>query len=155
MRSELEIKAEFVMNFIRLVNWKNLPDDRDAGNLPVCALANSDFSDAVKKIASGKQVGDRIIQFRLEPNPDPQRCRVLLVDANQYKIASSALNPLRNFPVLTIGNGPGLTEVGGMFDLVVEERKVRFDSNLDAVRRSNLDVSPRMLRLSRNARTLP
>jgi ribosome-associated protein YbcJ (S4-like RNA binding protein) len=54
--------------------------------------------------------------------------------------------------VLTIGNGPGLIEIGGMFELIVQDRNVQFNTNLDAVRRANLQGSAKLLQLSRNLR---
>lgn len=86
------------------------------------------------------------------PSPDSLRCRVLIVDAPQYPMVRPVLKSLKNAPVLTVGNGPGLIQVGGMIDLVVEDRRVQFDASLDAVRAANLDVSARLLRLSRNLR---
>jgi hypothetical protein len=39
-----------------------------------------------------------------------------------------------------------------MLELIVQDRKVQFDANLDAVRRSRLEVSAKLLQLSRNLR---
>jgi hypothetical protein len=118
--------------------------------LPVCALANSDFAAAVRQAVAGKTVQNRPIVFRFEANPEPSRCRVLVVDAAEYRTALPALDAVGGAPVLTIGNGPGLIELGGMFELVVEGRKVRFNTNLEAIRRANLQVSANLLQLSRN-----
>jgi hypothetical protein len=150
--SELEVKAAFVLNFVRLVKWDSIPGEGDNAELSVCALGNSDFANAVRGVAAGKVVGTRSISVKLNPNPNASHCRVLIVDAAQYPIARQALNGIRNAPVLTIGNGPGLIPLGGMFELIVEDRRVQFDASLEAVRRAGLDVSARLLQLSRNLR---
>jgi hypothetical protein len=149
---EYELKAAFVLNFIRLVNWEDVPGEKDSSDLPVCALANSDFANAVRQAVAGKMAGKRSISFKLTRSPDPLRCRTLIVDSTEYPVARPALNAVGNAQVLTIGNGPGFLPIGGMFELVVQERKVQFNASLDAVRGANLDVSARLLQLSRNLR---
>jgi hypothetical protein len=147
--SESDVKGAFVLNFARFVSWSNVQGERGDA-LPVCALANSDFAAAVRRAVDGKTVQNRSIVFRFDANPDPSRCRALVVDATEYRTALPALNAVSGAPVLTIGNGPGLIELGGMFELVVEGRKVRFNTNLEAIRRANLQVSANLLHLSRN-----
>ncbi len=153
--SEMQVKAAFVLNFIRLVNWAGIPGDEGNPELPVCALANSDFADAVRQSASGRMIGSRSISFRLSANPDPAHCRVLLVDAAQYPTARQALAAIQDAPVLTIGNGPGFLRIGGMLELNVRDRQVQFDAGLEPIRRARLDVSARLLQLSRNLRKGP
>ncbi|MFB3777113.1 MAG: YfiR family protein [Bryobacteraceae bacterium] len=149
---EFKLKAAFVLNFIRLVNWASVPGEQGDSRLTVCALGNSDFAAAVRATVTGKTAGNRPISFRFTPNPDPAQCRVLIVDSSQYPIAREALSAVQAAPVLTIGNGPGFLSLGGMFELVVEDRRVLFDAGLDAIRRARLDVSARLLQLSRNLR---
>jgi hypothetical protein len=150
--SGCELKAVFVLNFVRLVNWESVAGEENDSDLPVCALANSDFANAVRQAVAGKMAGERSISFKLTANPDPSQCRALIVDSTQYALARQAVNAVRDAPVLTIGNGPGFLAIGGMFELVVQDRKVQFDASLDAVRRAKLDVSARLLQLSRNLR---
>jgi hypothetical protein len=149
--SELEVKAAFVVNFVNFVYWASVPGE-EAADLPICAISNSDFANAVRKAVAGKRVGSRSILFRIDRTPAPGRCQVLIVDAAEYETARPAIDAIKNAPVLTIGNGAGLTQIGGMFDLVVQDRMVQFDTNLAAIRRANLDVSAKLLNLSRNLR---
>ena len=149
---ELEVKAAFVLNFIRLVGWPSVPEEGNGTELPVCALAKTDFANAVRQAVDGKAVGNRTISFKITPAPEPSRCRALIVDTSQYPMAREVMKAVRDSPVLTVGNGAGLLAIGGMFELVVEDRKVQFDASLEAVRRAKLDVSARLLQLSRNLR---
>ena len=147
--TELEVKAAFVLNFLRFVSWKPIAGEQ-TGQLPVCALAKSDFASAVEHLVEGKVVQGRTVVFRLDPDPEPDRCRALIVDASHYENAYPALARIAQDPVLTVGNGPGLVDMGGMFDLVVENRKVRFDSSLVAIHKSRLHVPANLLQLSRH-----
>lgn len=149
---ELEVKAAFVLNFLRLVNWEAVPGEENASSLPICTLGPSEFGTAVRSAAKGKSIGSRTVTFKGKADVDAGQCRVLLVDSGQYDTARGVLPTLAHRPVLTIGNGAGFVQMGGMFELVVSDRKVQFDTNLPAVRASRLDVSARLLNLSRNLR---
>lgn len=149
---ELEVKAAFVLNFLRLVNWEAMPGEESVSSLPICTLGPSEFGTAVRSAAKGKSIGSRTVTFKGKVDADVTQCRVLLVDSGQYDAARSVLPALVHRPVLTIGNGAGFVQLGGMFELVVSDRKVQFDTNLPAVRASRLDVSARLLNLSRNLR---
>ena len=37
LAGDLDVKAAFVLNFIRLVNWSNVPEEQNYGELPVPA----------------------------------------------------------------------------------------------------------------------
>ena len=74
------------------------------------------------------------------------------MDVAQFRSSLPILNAVRNAPVLTIGNGAGFTDLGGMFELVVHDRRVQFDVNIPAIRGAQLDVSARLLQLARNIR---
>jgi YfiR/HmsC-like len=150
---ELDVKAAFVLNFIRLVNWSNVAEEANQRELPVCACVKSEFFTAVRSVAAGKTAGSRSIVFKIEPDPDVRRCRVLLVDRAHYQSARQVLRAIKDAPILTVGNGAGLLDGGGMFELIVLDGKVQFDVGLEAIRRSGLDISARLLHLARNLRT--
>lgn len=54
--------------------------------------------------------------------------------------------------ILTIGEGDEFCSLGGMFCLTFDAGETHFATNLDAISRSELRVSPRVLRLSRQLR---
>jgi hypothetical protein len=149
---EMDLKAAFVLNFVRLTTWNPVAGEANRRELPVCALSNSDFASAVRQAVVGKVAGTRTVSFRFDPTPTAALCRVLVIDESEYRTARSALQAVRDTPVLTVGNGPGLMAMGGMFDLVTEGRKVVFEASLGAVNRAHLEISARLLQLCRNLR---
>jgi hypothetical protein len=53
---------------------------------------------------------------------------------------------------LTLGEGDGFVDAGGMIGILVVERRVRFDVNLEAARRGGIGLSAQLLRLARQVR---
>jgi hypothetical protein len=148
---ELDLKAAYMLNFIRMVNWVNAPGSPTEG-IPVCALGNSGFAAAARQALAGKVVANRPVSFQIVSKPDAASCRVLIVDASQYATAGPVVKAVAKDPILTVGNGDGFLQMGGMLELVVEDGKVQFDASLEAARRSHLDISAKVFQLSRNLR---
>ena len=52
-------------------------------------------------------------------------------------------------PTLTVGEAARFAERGGMIGFAIEERRVRFDVNLKAVRAAGLNPSSQLLKVAR------
>ena len=48
---ELAVKSTFVLNFLRLVNWTEVPGEVKPSELPVCSASVTEFFLAVRKVA--------------------------------------------------------------------------------------------------------
>jgi hypothetical protein len=147
---ELEVKAAFVLNFIRLIDWPRVNEDTESSLLPVCGLASGPVFERLRDLANGKQVAGKAIHVSIVREPNAASCRVLLFESEQYTQAAPLLKSLRNAPVLTVGTDPGFIRMGGMLELVVEDRRVQFDAGLEAIQSSGLQVSASLLRLAHN-----
>lgn len=150
--SEVQVKATIVFNFLRMVYWTNVDGEQNPDELPICALNASELFSAIQSVTRNREVGGRKVVTAVVPNPSISRCRVLIIEPLDYERASSVIRRLRYTPVLTIGNGKGFVDIGGLFELLVEEGNVRFDVNLAAIRESGLEVSARLLRLAKRFR---
>ena len=150
--NELSVKAAFVVNFVRLITW---PQDQPEQELVVCALSNSEFLEEVRSALSGKQIGGSSVAVKIDPAPDSARCRVLVLDTSDYRAARPLLKTLTGAPILTIGNGSGFVDIGSMFELTLEDRRVQFNASLKVIQQSKLNVSARLLRLAKEIKTGP
>ena len=147
--SEHEVKAAFVLNFVRFVNWPSGTPDAELG---ICTQGDGPLAQAVDKLTRGKQVGGRQLRVYVTPLGAGPECSVLLVDGNHGKKAYTLLASVDKKPVLTIGEGPSFLANGGMLTLLVENRRVVFEANPAAIQRAGLDISSSLLRLARNLR---
>jgi hypothetical protein len=60
---------------------------------------------------------------------------------------------LKQAPVLTVGEGERFLSLGGHIAFVVENNRVRFDVNKDAIDRTGLTISSKLLRVARSVKT--
>ncbi len=147
---EYEIKAAFLYNFARYVEW---PDDavkepRDA--FVVSILGEDPFGGVLDRIAERKTVQDkRIVVRRLKSMADYTPCHLLFIASSEEARLAEVADRLKAAPVLTVGDGAGWARRGTVMSFTMEERKVRFEANLEAAKRTGLKISSQLLRLAR------
>jgi hypothetical protein len=158
---EYQIKAAFMYNFIKFVEW---PKDRFAGDkdpIVIGVVGKDPFGEVLDQIAD-KPVKDRkIVVKRFAPvaaeDADPihpqldaiRQSHVLFVCPSEKKVCKRLLAAIGDAAVLTVGDGPSFLDEGGMINLLVEERKVRFEISLVKARSAKLDISSQLLRLAK------
>jgi len=147
---EYRVKAAYLLNFTRFVEW---PRASLAVSDPftICVAGTNPFGLALSATLLGETVAGRTLASRVVSDAAATRCQVLFIPHSVP--AAAYLRAVRGTPVLTVGEAEDFLEQGGAINFVLEEGKVRFDVNPDAVSRNQLTMSSRLLRLARS-RTL-
>lgn len=146
--NEYEVKAAFIYNFIRFVEWPAARFESADAPYLVCVAGGNPFGTALDEVLADRTAGDRAIQTRSIAVIDPtaSACHVTFVGAPERDIAAAAAN---NHPgVLTVGEGIGFAEAGGIIALTVADRKVRFAINVKRAEMAGLRISSQLLRLA-------
>lgn len=144
---EYAVKAAFVHNMAKFVEWPVLANDR--GILRLCILRQAAFVDAAVSL-QGKAVGSRVWEVMLVTSSAELRaCQVLFIGAAEADNLPRLLVSIKGSSVLTVGDSEGYAEQGVVVNFYVEQNKVRFEINLAAARRAELKVSSQLLKLAR------
>lgn len=150
MPSEYEVKAAFIYNIAKFVSW---PPGREASteHLTLCILGNDPFGKALD-VVRGKGSGSKVWEIRYQRVTDNlQACQILFIAASEAGHLEEVLAGLDG-AVLTIGDSEGFAVRGSMINFFMEDRKVRFEINLDAAHRARLNISSQLLRLAKIVR---
>lgn len=148
--SDQQLKAAYVLNFIRYTDW---PAHAFAGaddNIVVCTFGGDPGLPALGDIA-GKQIRGRTVQLRGIDSADEARaCNVLFVREPEARRFVGTLRALQRLPVLTVSEADAFVDVGGMIGLVHINDRLQFEINLGALQQAQLKASLQLLRLARN-----
>lgn len=146
--SEYDVKAAFLLNFTRFVEWGR-------GSAPgtpiiVCVVGEDPLGAALDQALAGEAVGDRKLAPRRPRSPEGGGCDVAYFPKPQRDAART----LAEMPqgVLTVGEGEAFLRDGGMIAFVMENRRVRFDINMAAVRNGGVRLSSRLLQVAREVK---
>jgi YfiR/HmsC-like len=145
--SEYQVKAAFVYNFIKFVEW---PAGQNAGEdtLRLCVLgdvpAMAPFADLDGKMVKGKRL-------TVSTMMDPQTagaCQVLFVSSSLSRRMNEVLDIVKGRPTLTVGDTEGYARRGIMINMYLDNKRVRFEINAKTARTAGLRVSTKLMSLA-------
>ncbi|MGD1073096.1 MAG: YfiR family protein [Bryobacteraceae bacterium] len=150
---EYRVKAAFLFNFAKFVEWppEAFADPNEA--LVVCVLGEDPFGHALDELAMGKRIEGRVLAIRRISDAHLAKgCRMLFVSSSEHKRVLSVLDSLGEPGVLTVGESDSATSEGMIISFTLENGKVRFAINVAAAEREKLRLSSRLLSLATRVR---
>lgn len=150
--AEADIKAAFLYNFAKYVEWPSAADA--AGDFRVCVTGDRALIASLDAIIAGETIGGRrVVRQTTTSVAAAKGCHILFLDDVIPERADLYLESLDGSPILTVGDAPDFLDRGGMIGFVRDGDRVRFDVEASVVQRAGLTMSSRLLRVAR--RVLP
>jgi hypothetical protein len=148
---EYQVKAGFLINFAKFVEWPPEVMKDPSVSLTLCIADSDPFHGELDRIVQGKKIGNHALEImHLSRNQTARSCLLLFIGFAEKKRIPQILAELASHPVLTVGESDGFLQQGGMIGLIVVDERVKFEVNLEATTRAGLKVSSRLLVLARS-----
>ncbi len=146
--SEYQVKAAFLYNFAKFVDWPACESCEESRILMVGILGDDPFGKEIQTI-DGKRVKNKVLQV-VQSNTlkELQNCDVLFISSSAKAELPRILEKLKGRPVLTVSDTKGFAHSGVMINLFNLENKIRFEVNPVAVEQSGLKISSQLLKLA-------
>jgi hypothetical protein len=149
--SEAAVKAAFLYNFTRFVDWPASAFPHPAAPFVVCAFADAAFRAELETILRNEQFHGRPISVASASHDDARACHIAYFAQPEAEPQSRMLDAARRAPVLTVGEGPRFLERGGVIAFLLENNRVRFSVSKPNADAAGLNISSRLLRIARDA----
>jgi len=149
MASADEVKAAFLFNFAKFVEW---PSDAAPSGTPLVlgVLGNEAVEESLRTVTRGKSIdGHQLSVKRLTNGDDATRVHLLFLGITDRTRMADVLRRVDGISVLTVSDVDRFCQSGGVIALSMEDSRVRFDVNLDAAERGRLKLSSKLLSLAR------
>jgi len=144
---DVAVKAAFLYNFAKFAEWPALSS---AAPIVVCIVGDDAIATALADTVRGQRIGDHSVDVSRPRNSAAWPvCHVLFLAEAERRLYAEGLVAIQALPVLTVSDGKGFSEAGGIIELYAEGGRMRFAINVDAVDRSGLRLSSRLLGLSK------
>ena len=145
---EYRIKAAFLYNFAKFVEWPSQAFEDNDSTLILGVFGDDPFGAALQSL-SGKTVrGRRLTIKRFDSLLDLDQCHILFITASAQQQQQEALESLEGSNVLTVGEMQRFAQMGGIINFVIRKNKLRFEINLGAGKRAGLMISSQLLNLA-------
>ena len=150
--TEYQIKAAFVYNFVKFVEWP--PQSFTSTNSPIIIglLGKNVFGDNVEQAIRNKVINNRELQFKVfQSVAEATNCNVLFVSASERRHYSEILKAFRDRSILTVSESDGSDDFirdGGIINFVIVDKHVRFQINDANARSVGLKISSDLLSIA-------
>jgi hypothetical protein len=146
---EYPVKAAFLLNFARFVEWPT-PPGRTPSGIGIAVLGADPFGPSLEQAVAGKKIGRQGLRVtRAQAAHEVEAYTVLFVATSEMADWEHLRRELAGRPVLTVGDAPGFVKGGGMIGFYLEGNRVRFEVDPAALAASGLRLSSRVLELAR------
>jgi hypothetical protein len=146
--SEYKVKAAFLFNFAKFVEWPER--QRDTESVTIGVVGFDPFGENLDQAVRDKMVGSKSIAIRrfvgleqMEP------CDILFISRSESSRLDEILTALDGTATLTVGEDDEFVRKGGIIRFFTQESKIRFEINLDAAEYEGLRLSSRLLQVAR------
>lgn len=147
--SESQIKAAFLYNFTRFVEWPDEAFSTKSEPLVIGVLGQDGLTAHLHAIVSGRKVNGREILVRnVETAADIQGTQVLFVGVTQDSRFVELNGSIAHAPVLTVGESAEFAAAGGAIYFVQRGGKLRFEINIASAERARVKVSAELQKLA-------
>ena len=149
---EYEVKAAFLYNFAKFVEWPATAFASADAPLVFCIVGANPFDGALERVISDRTAHGRKILVRDVTDASGGGCHLVFITEKENERVARLVHTAQSTaqaPVLTVGESETFADSDGMIRLVVEEGGVRFDINAAAAERAGLRFSSQLLKLAR------
>lgn len=146
---ETGVKAAFLYNFTKFVEWPAQAFPSPGAPIELCTLGAAGLADEVRAVVADRTAQNRPVKVRSASDASLESCHVIYVAASAADRVASTLGAVRSASVLTIGETPGFAASGGIIGFTKENDRIRFEINEAAARTAGLKISAKLLALAR------
>lgn len=151
---EYQVKAFFLYNFARYVEWPPQSFKASGDPIVICILGQNPFGGTLNQAIAGKLVeGHPFIIRQISDFPQNGTCHILFVNSTERKRFHMVAGRLKGSGVLSVGETHEFTADGGVISFKVQNGKVRFEIDVDAAVREHLRISSKLLSLAQVAKS--
>ena len=147
---EYQVKAAFLYNFAKFVDWPSAAFANDNAPITVCVYGKDPFGATLDDTVRSKTIGARGFAVRRPKSPkDMAGCQIAFLAGSAGDQLKDFLAVLDSSSVLSVGEDPHFAEQGGHVQFVMEGGRIRFLINVDSVNRAGFKMSSKLLALAK------
>jgi hypothetical protein len=153
--SAAEVKAAYLLNFIRFTTW---PSEILADDAPIvtCVSGDDSVADALEDQIRGQRIAGHAISVqRLKRDAALASCHLLYWSSSKDARGHDSLVQSFKQPILTVSDSPDFAALGGIVNFFIDSGRMRFAVNPAAADRVQLRISSKLLALAKIVKDAP
>ena len=149
---EYQVKAAYLYNFLSFIEWGAAPPGSATTPFRVCIIGADPFGKTLDDLVKDERVGHRPIEIARPTDEEAAAsCQVVFVARSDDARLPTIVRMAAGKGVLIVGESAKVLPACGAITFVQEGERLRFDVNINAIRRQGLRASSKLLRVARDA----
>lgn len=145
--SEYDLKAAFLFNFARFVEWPPESFASAATPITIGILGDDPFGTSLDAIVANEEIHARkLLVRRFASLDDLGPCHILFISSSEAAHLDQIVARLGKRSTLTVGDTGSFTARSGMIEFETAHNRLRLRINLAAARAARLTISSQLLR---------
>jgi hypothetical protein len=150
---ENQVKAAFLLNFGRFVEWPATAFADQTGLFRICISGATDVADALGVLTIGQKLNGRAIAvMQIDHHQPLKQCHMLFIGNVPVKERKSLLAEVKGTSAFTVAEEKDFVNEGGMLGLVNTDNRISFEINQQIAEEAGLKISSRLLSLAKLVR---
>ncbi|HEY6125343.1 MAG TPA: YfiR family protein [Steroidobacteraceae bacterium] len=145
--NEYQVKAVFLFNFSRFIEWPDSAFPDAKAPFIVGVFGHDPFGPDLDAVVKGETVNGRALVVRRVRNAaEAAGCQILFIHQSENRRLDEVVAALASRHTLTVTDLPGTAQRGVMIRLVTEKGRVRMRINVESARAADLTINSNLLR---------
>jgi len=142
---EYQLKAAFLYNFAKFITWPSNAFPTANAPLTIGILGEDPFKELLSDVLLDKTVGGRQLAIKhFKAGDVVEGCQLLFISRSEKERAASTLASLQGKSILTVSEFDHFANQGGMINLIVVDKSVRFEINPETAEKARLKISSKL-----------
>ncbi len=146
---EYKVKAAYLYNFIKFVEWPADMLKKSDAPIVVCLFGKDPFGNHLDQLITRTAQGHHLTVKHIRNQDEIDGCHILFISDSERKHLAELLVESRKHSVLTVGEGPEFALQGGIIGFIVKDGKVRLEINRKAAHLANLKIRAKLLEVAK------
>lgn len=147
--SEYQLKAAFLFNFAKFVEWPARSFASPQAPFSICILGADPFGQAIDDTLRGQTMDSRpVTALRVQDLSQLRHCQMVFISISEKSSLQAILQSVQGANVLLVGETPGFAAAGGAIQFQMQDNHIRFSINPAAAERAGLHISSKLLSLA-------
>jgi hypothetical protein len=144
--SEYEVKAVFIYNLAKFVEWPDKSLD-NISTLNLYILGDDPFENDMDAIRNKLIKGKKVVIKQIDSPDALKNAGILFISSSEKEQLRDILKGISGLPILTVGDTQSFAQRGVMVNFYLENNKIRFEINLEAANLAGLKINSNLLRM--------
>ena len=143
-------ETAFIYQFTKYIDWPRAITDSQNGDFVISIVGNSPILKPLEELARLKTIKGKKITLQVYPDgTSVEKSNIVIIALPDEPLLQQTLKKTRGTSALIISHAPHFGKKGSMINFFMEQDQLRFEVNLEAIKKEQIEISSQLLNLAR------